>query len=242
MIKQKETVDWAVYAKTYDMLLSYNPFYQKLHQEVMEETQSWSLKSEDLIFDLGAGTGNYSLALAAKFPQAQILHIEPNDGMNLRTREKQEAQKLDNLSILPCYAEGVKLSPNSAQAAVCIHALYTFSTPQASIQNIYRWLKPGGKAILVNAGRMVKVLDWQMAIGWHLLRNHGLSKTLEIMRKGKEVSKQNAYIRKKQLNGEYWLHSHKEFVSTVEHAGFEILSAKKAFRNISDFVTVEKPL
>ena len=131
-----------------------------------------------------------------------------------------ETQHLSNLNILPCYAEGVKLSPNSAQACISIHALYTFSNPAATIQNIYHWLKPGGHALLVDPGRKVKVLEWKLAIGWHLLRHHGLGKTLEIMRAGKEVSKQNAFIRNKQDTGDYWLHSHKEFIQTVQHAGF----------------------
>jgi len=242
MIKQERGVDWALYARTYDMLLSYNPFYQKLRSDIIAHTEKWTLEADDLIFDLGAGTGNYSIALAAQHPTAQVLHIEPNDGMNLQTRGKMEKQGLENVSILPCYAEGVKLSPNSAQAGVCIHALYTFSNPAATISSIYRWLKPGGQAILVDPGRKVKVLEWQIAIGWHLLRKHGFKKTLEIMQSGKEVSKQNAYIRKKQVSGEYWLHSHKEFVETVANAGFEILEAKKAFRNISDFLSVRKPL
>lgn len=242
MIKQERGVDWALYARTYDMLLSYNPFYQRLRKDIIAHTREWSIEVDDLIFDLGAGTGNYSLALAAQYPHAQVLHIEPNDGMNLRTREKMDEQKLQNVSILPCYAEAVKLSPNSAQAAVCIHALYTFNNPAATISSIYRWLKPGGHAILVDPGRKVKVVEWQIAIGWHLIRKHGLGKTLEIMRSGKEVSKQNAYIREKQSNGDYWLHSHKEFIQTVSNAGFEILEAKKTFRNISDFLSVRKPL
>ena len=82
MIKQKSGLDWAIYARTYDMLLNYNPFYQKLRKEVIEYTKDWPIQADDMILDLGAGTGNYSLALAAQFPEAQILHIEPNEGMN----------------------------------------------------------------------------------------------------------------------------------------------------------------
>jgi ubiquinone/menaquinone biosynthesis C-methylase UbiE len=241
MIKQKKGVDWARYARSYDMLLSYNPFYQQLHQDVLEHARNWSIASDDLILDLGAGTGNYSLALATHFPQAQVLHIEPNEGMNLRTREKKDMQGLENLNILPRSVEDVKLSPNSAQACVCIHALYTFSDPAGSVGDIYQWLKPGGQAILVDPGRKVKILEWQFAIGWHLLRKHGWAKALEIMRSGKEVSNQNTYIRKKQLTGEYWLHTLEEFIKTVENAGFKVLEAKKAFRKVSDFVVLKKP-
>ncbi|MEM6803591.1 MAG: methyltransferase domain-containing protein [Bacteroidota bacterium] len=240
MIQEKKGLDWSSYAKSYDLLLSYNPFYQALQEDILQNCRAWQIEPDDLIIDLGAGTGNYSLPIAQFFPAARVLHIEPNEGMNTRTREKIASMGLENVSILPSYAEEVKLSTNSVSACVCIHAFYTFKDPVASIQNIYRWLKPGGMAVLVDAGRKVRVIDWQIAIGWHLISTYGLKKALEIMQSGKEVSKQNAYIRKKQNIGEYWLHSHEEFVSHIKEAGFEILEAKKTFRGVSDFVVVRK--
>ena len=240
MIKQEQGLDWSVYAKSYDLLLSYNPFYQKLQEDILKTCRGWNIAGDDLIVDLGAGTGNYSLPLAKFYPEAQVLHIEPNEGMNMRTREKMQERGIENVSILPCYASDVKISENSVQGCTCIHALYTFKDPEHIIRQIYRWLKPGGQAVLVDAGRKVKVLEWQVAIGWHLLTTYGWKKSVEIMRSGKEVSKQNAYIRKKQQSGEYWLHSHEEFVDIIRKTGFEILEAKTSFRGISDFVVVRK--
>ena len=93
---------------------------------------------------------------------------------------------------------------------------------------------------LKNAGRIVNVLSWQLAISTYLIRNYGLKKTLQIFSKGKEVSKQNAYIRNMQKDGTYWTHTHEEFLDAVQTAGFEIQQAQTVFRGISDLVVVRK--
>ena len=105
---------------------------------------------------------------------------------------------------------------------------------------MFTWLKQGGKGVLVNSGRMVNVMDWQLAIGWHLIKTYGLSKALKIMNEGKEVSRQNRLIREMQRDGTFWTHSHEEFCQAIEAAGFTIISTQTCFRGISDFVVVEK--
>lgn len=239
-MQTQQTVSWKTYAQTYDMLLQYNPFYQQVHQEVMEAVKDWKMAKGDCIADLGAGTGNYSIALAKQFPQATVLHIDSDEGMNAVTRDKRESDNITNHHTLEKGIDDVKIEKESLKALVSIHALYTFPDPHKALREMYSWLEPGGCAVLVNSGRVVNVWSWQLAIGWHLLKTYGLKKTLEIMRQGKEVSKQNAYIRDMQVRGEFWTHTHKEFCEAVQNAGFEILESKKTFRGISDFVVVRK--
>ena len=233
-------VSWKSYAQKYDMLLSYNPFYQAVHQEVLAHTKQWQIKAGDYIADVGAGTGNYSLAIAQQFPQAHVLHVDSDEGMNAVTADKRVTSGIKNHDILDRSIEDVVLKPESLKALVSIHALYTFPNPQEALRKMYQWLEPGGCAVLVDAGRIVKVRNWQMAIGWHLLRHHGLKKTLQIMREGKEVSRQNAYIRGMQRQGKFWLHSHGEFCETVRKAGFKIEQSGITFRGISDIVVARK--
>lgn len=234
------SVNWKTYAQKYDMLLTYNPFYQNLHQKVMEEVGKWDIENGDQIADIGAGTGNYSLSIAQTFPFAKVLHVDNDEGMNRVTAEKIKTNNVNNLAILEKGIDEVKLEKESLKALVCIHALYTFAKPGQAIQKMYSWLQPGGHAILVDAGRIVDVLSWKIAIGWHLFQNHGLKKMLNIMQEGKEISKQNNYIRQMQQKGEFWTHSHAEFCRNVEDAGFSILDSCTTFRGVSDFVVAVK--
>ncbi len=239
-MKTAKTVNWKSYAYKYDLLIKYNPFYQRLHQEVMEMACQWDIQPGSRIADVGAGTGNYSLMLAQLFPQAEVLHIDSDEGMNEMAQLKQEAKGLDNHSILQQGIDEVGLPEHSLQALVSVHALYTFPDPTAALRKMYKWLRPGGQAILVNAGRIVNVLDWQLALGWHMVREHGLRKTWNIFQQGKEVSKQNASIRQMQRNGIFWTHTHGEFCDAVEAAGFELLIDRTTFRGKSDLVLVRK--
>jgi len=236
----RSIVDWHRYAEKYDMLLAYNPFYQQLHQEVLAIVRQWSFGPGEQVADVGAGTGNYSIALASLFPQVQVFHIDSNEGMNSVMQRKKEDRGLENIHTMAVSIDALQLSEGSLSACLCIHALYTFPNPQAVLKKIHTWMKLGARGIFVDPGRLVNVFQWQLAIGWHMIRHHGWRKTLKIMREGREVSYQNRQISKLQARGIYWQHSHAQFCDAVSTAGFDILESHLCFRNISDMVVVRK--
>jgi len=242
MVSRKENVDWAIYAQKYDMLMEYNPFYQELHQEVLRHTEAWDIQPGACILDLGAGTGNYSTALARRFPQAQILHVDRDEGMNVVATRKSEKLNLQNLQIISRSAEEIQLPKEKIQACLCIHSLYTLPAPEKILQNIYHWLVPGGWGLFVDPGSAVNVLDWQVAIVRRMVKVYGWRKTFQVLREAKIVSQQNRAIRKKQIDGTYWTHSHEEFLDMLSRVGFEIRQAGRTYRNISDWAMVRKPL
>ena len=47
-----EKVNWKSYAQKYDMLLSYNPYYQQVHHDVMEQVRKWKIDANDFIADI----------------------------------------------------------------------------------------------------------------------------------------------------------------------------------------------
>lgn len=237
---QPSNVSWNRYAKKYDMLMTYNPFYQQLNAEVLERTKKWSLQSGDLIVDLAGGTGNYSIALAQQFPEANIIHVDGDKGMCQEAQEKKENLDLRNLNVELKDVDEIEFEPESLDALICIHALYTFPDPIKILNKAHQWLKPKGQAIFVNPGRIVNVLDWQVAIGWQMIMKYGILKTISIMQEGKEVSYQNKQVSKLQKNGTYWTHSHQEFNDAIKNAGFTILESRLCFRKISDMAVVCK--
>ncbi|MBR9920668.1 MAG: class I SAM-dependent methyltransferase [Bacteroidetes bacterium] len=240
MQTKEKTVDWHLYAEKYDMLFSYNPFYQELYKEITKLTLEWDLKPGATIADIGAGTGNYSVTLAKQFPQASILHVDNNVEMNERARQKKEDSGLENLKIIPKGIQEVRLPSESLDGLISVHALYTFPHPAKALKKMAAWLAPGGFGILVDPGRIVNVLDWQWAIGKKLIAQYGIRKTLEIFREAKPVSRQNRYIRQMQRQEKLWTHSTEEFCEAIKNAGFKILDFKTCFRGLSDLAVVSR--
>ncbi|MEM6633537.1 MAG: methyltransferase domain-containing protein [Bacteroidota bacterium] len=168
------------------------------------------------------------------------MHVDRDPEMCVVALEKKAKARLSNLDIWNEGVEELSFTPESLAACTCIHALYTFPKPQEILKKIYGWLTPGGYGIFVDPGRPVRVLDWQIAIGRQMLKTHGLKKTLQVMKEGKEVSKQNRRAAKMQATGTFWVYSHKEFCKSVENAGFVIEESWTTFRGISDLVVVRK--
>ena len=231
-------VDWKAYAQKYDMLLSYNPFYQELHQQVISKIKDWKIAEGDTIADIGAGTGNYSVAVAKMLPHARIMHLDNDEGMNAIATKKAEA--LNNFHILDKPVGESFFAKGSLQGLICINAIYTFPNPQAELKKMHDWLAPGGRIVLVDPGRIMNLLSWKVAISWHLLRTYGLTKTIEVFQEAKAVSKQNAYIRKMQQNGTFWTHTHEEFCDAIRAAGFQIETSDTCYRGECDLVIAHK--
>lgn len=234
----KPIVDWNAYAQKYDMLLSFNPFYQQLHKEVIHNLKDWEIGTGSIIADLGAGTGNYSVEMAKLFPGAQVLHIDNNKGMNEIAVKK--AENLPNFQVIEKSIEEVGFEENSLQGLICINAVYTFPRPENVLRKMYDWLAPGASAIIVDPGRIMSLLSWKMAIAWHLIKTYGIKKSIEIFKESEAVGKQNAFIRDQQKNGVYWTHSHAEFCAAVQKAGFHIESSNTCFRGDCDMVVARK--
>lgn len=92
-------VDWRSYAAVYDLMAEINPAYQELVDAYRRfATQLW-LHPDDLLLELGAGTGNFSLVAADEWPKCRVLHVDANEGMNDQARRKREALGLTNVDM-----------------------------------------------------------------------------------------------------------------------------------------------
>ena len=107
------------------------------------------LKPDDVVADLGAGTGYFSFRIAKKVPAGKVyaVDIQPEmlDALNFF---KQENQIINVESVL-----GREDNPNlpleSIDLAFMVDAYHEFAYPREMMEGIYRALKPGGRVILL---------------------------------------------------------------------------------------------
>jgi len=233
------SVDWASYAREYDLMAASNPAYRDIESAFGAAIAEWRLSPGDTLVEVGAGTGNFTIAVARRFPEARVLHVDSSSAMNEVAKRKAAALGCDNLQFDTATVENLDFKER-LQAIVCVHALYTFADPFGTLQRFHRWLAPGGRLFLCDLGRPLDLKDWSAYLFRQIVRREGLWAALTRFWRGRTVAKANRLIRSAQNSGQYWTHSHDDLVRAVRDAGFRVEASRVCYRGYSDLVSATR--
>ncbi len=102
------------------------------------------MKPEDVILDIGCGTGSLALRLAGS--GAHVHGLDLSDEMIRIARTKAAAQKVDNVSfhVGPFDDSFLAFQPESLDGVSAYSLLHLVKDRPAVLSQIYRLLKPGG--------------------------------------------------------------------------------------------------
>lgn len=239
---QQGEVDWTSYANQYDLLVAHHPPYQELLRHCVETVSAWPSLKGKVIADFGAGSGNFSTALAAALPGSTILHLERDENMRKLACRKAERRGLANWQALEIDLDAASYDLPPLHAAVTINVLYSLRSPRSCIEAIAQSLAAGGRVYACDFGRRMRVCNWS----WYLLRanlrQHGFKRTWQVLRHTTEARRQNQQITRSQDAGRYWMHALPEFTRAFTDAGLAVLTASSAmYRGCNDLVVAEKP-
>lgn len=235
-------VDWHSYASVYDVMAELNPAYRDLVALYRDFLSGLRLRAGDLLLEVGAGTGNFSLAAAAQWPHCRVLHVDSSDDMNTRARLKREAQGLGNLEIRTSDVGALDLPDNSIALATAVHALFAFPEPQAVIGRLFRWLRPGGAVFACDPNGALEVGDWARYIFRSACRERGVAQAAWLFLRSREAVRQNRRIGAAMDSGAFWRHDATVFRQAFEDAGFEVNHMRSAYRGVSDLLVAQKPM
>lgn len=149
---------------------------------IMKQRAKIVPEAEGVVLEIGCGSGtNFGLYDASK---VKHLHaVEPAEGMVKRAQAEWAAQGTETpCDIHHCGAEAVPLDDASVDTAVVTFVLCTIPDWEASLAELRRVLKPGGRVLFSEHGRAPDegVAKWQrrvepvwkaMAGGCHLTRD-----------------------------------------------------------------------
>lgn len=230
-----DTVDWATYSKTYDLLLQHNPAYRDLidryHQYALENIQP-----DMHIIDVGAGTGNFSEVLLNLNPKQHVTLVEPDPGMMARSKEK--LSTYPNCSFKQAFLQDVK-DVQDCHAVVWGHSLYTMPEPHWRLREVRGFCKKGAKMFIIDYGRKMDVVDWRRYLLKEIVKELGIVAALKLLWKGREIAHQNNRVASEQEAGNYWLHDSAEFAEALEQNGWKVLKQDKVYRGCSDLAICE---
>ncbi|MEM7553938.1 MAG: class I SAM-dependent methyltransferase [Cyanobacteria bacterium P01_A01_bin.84] len=127
---------------------SYSKYRQPDSRIVNTIVELLSLSKTNLIADIGAGTGNYSRALANL---GYFVHaVEPSSVMMKQSISNPNIQWFDG------YAESIPLPNASVDGVICILAAHHFSDLKKSVREMHRITKKGRLIFLTFDPRMTE--------------------------------------------------------------------------------------
>lgn len=131
-------------AKAYDTILVPSLFEPWTNQLIVDNGP-WN---SYYVLDLACGTGVVTKELAKNIgPNGKIIALDMNSQM-LNVAKSKCNEWANNIEFIKGTADSLDISDNSMDKVVCQQGFQFFPNKKAAAREIYRVLKPGGKAIL----------------------------------------------------------------------------------------------
>ncbi len=111
------------------------------------------LRETDIVADLGAGTGYYSLVLGTLVPKGKVYAVEISKEYLDTIRQRVKDADLENVEIIRGNVEkpgGTKIGDQIVDAVIASNILFQIDDKEIFIEEIKRILKPKGKVLLVD--------------------------------------------------------------------------------------------
>lgn len=123
---------------------------QRTHEEMPDEVvTNMSLEPDDVVADVGAGTGYFSFRIAQQLPEGKVLATDIQPEMLAIMEQRKQQSGITNVETLLGTIEDPGLPAESVDAVLLVDAYHEFSHPFEMMQGIVNALKPGGRLFLV---------------------------------------------------------------------------------------------
>ena len=122
----------------------------RIQEEMPDEVvANMSLNQNDVVADIGAGSGYFSFRIAKLVPDGKVFAVDIQPEM-LQLIEGQKTQDgVNNIEGVLGEIDNPNLPPNSIDAAIMVDAYHEFSHPFEMIDGLYNALRPGGRIFLL---------------------------------------------------------------------------------------------
>ena len=108
-----------------------------------------NLKPNDVVADIGAGTGYMSFRIAPLLTKGKVLAVDIQPEMLDIIEFLNKENNITNVEPILATLTNPNLPPESVDLALMVDAYHEFENPREVMQGIFRALKPGGRVALV---------------------------------------------------------------------------------------------
>lgn len=108
-----------------------------------------NLNEDDVVADIGAGSGYFSFRIASKVPKGKVLAVDIQPEMLALIEDTKASDGVDNIEGVLGRIDDPNLPLDSIDAAIMVDAYHEFSHPFEMINGINNALRPGGRIFLL---------------------------------------------------------------------------------------------
>jgi ubiquinone/menaquinone biosynthesis C-methylase UbiE len=105
------------------------------------------LKKDEVVVDLGAGSGYYSLMMAPMV--AKVIAVDIQTEMLAIIDRKAKGSKISNIELLLAKEQDPGLKPSSVDTILLVDVYHELAYPREVTRKMIEALKPGGRIVLV---------------------------------------------------------------------------------------------
>lgn len=119
----------------------------------VKNLKAFGLKENDIVADLGAGTGFYSVAAGKMVPRGKVYAVEISKDYLATIKHKATDARLHNIEIILGDVEkrgGTKIKDNIVDAVICSNILFQLADKESFVGEVKRILKPKGRVLLID--------------------------------------------------------------------------------------------
>lgn len=111
--------------------------------------QALELRPDDVVADIGAGTGYFTFRMSPHVPDGLVLAVDIEDEALALIRQKMRRRGVDNVKTVLGTVEDSHLPADSVDVALIVFTYTQFSHPREMMVNLRKSLVSGGRVALV---------------------------------------------------------------------------------------------
>lgn len=230
-------IEWDTYGPLLDMQADLTPDYWENVDVLVEQAKRAYpdyATARLRIVDIGAGTGNFTSAIAKVFANSEVVHLEPNRHMNYLALNKFEDAGLQNVEIIQESFYDYAWAGEQWDIVICVNALYMLSPQSQTLATINHSLKQGGFFYVVDFGREQDATQWFLYFLKNAFKGINTMKFLRSIPKWPQMAAQAKKGSETQVEGQWWTHETDEFGAALSAAGFAVDGLTSCYCGFAD--------
>ena len=124
-------------------------FEREQEENVSKLIQNMRIKSDDIIADIGAGSGYHAFRIAPLAKKGLVYAVDIQTEMLMTIEKNKEFSKIKNIETILGTEKSVQLPKNSVDKILMVDVYHEFSFPVEMITSIKNALKPNGQLFLI---------------------------------------------------------------------------------------------